>query len=83
MAGSAVDGTGIAATLTGTKDGWTAMDMALYQSLGGKTHKLTDTARQNVIDLLIAEASTDTATASDRSRIEIVLRSTPSTATLP
>lgn len=65
----------IAATLTGTKDGWTAMDMALYQSLGGKTHKLTDTARQNVIDLLIAEASTDTATASDRSRIEIVLRS--------
>ena len=64
----------IAARLTETKDGWTAMDMALYQSLGNKSYKLTDAARQNIIDLLIAEANTTAAIASDRSRIEIVLR---------
>lgn len=65
----------IAATLTGTKDGWTAMDMALYQSLGGKTAGLTAEVRQNVINTLITEAAGSSATASDRSRIEIVLRS--------
>ena len=64
----------IAATLTGTKDGWTAMDMALYQSLGGKTARLAAEARQNVINTLITEAAGSSATASDRSRIEIILR---------
>lgn len=63
----------IAATLTGTKDGWSAMDMAAYQKLDGKSASLTDAARQNIVDLLIAEAA-GTADASARSRIELVLR---------
>lgn len=63
----------IAATLTATKDGWSAMDMAAYGQLAGKTYKLTDAARQNIMDLLIAEAS-GTTDAGARSRIELVLR---------
>lgn len=63
----------IAATLTETKDGWSAMDMAAYGQLAGKTARLTDAARQNIMDLLIAEAS-GTTDAGARSRIELVLR---------
>lgn len=64
----------IAAALTGTKDGWSAMDMTAYAALGSAKAQLSDAARQNVINLLIAEANTTTASTSDRSRIEIVLR---------
>lgn len=63
----------IAATLTETKDGWSAMDMAAYGQLAGKTARLSDAARQNIMDLLIAEAS-GTTDAGARSRIELVLR---------
>ena len=65
----------IAATYPDSSDGWTVLDMALYQALPGKTHKTSDTARQEAIDTLIEEASSDSASASARSRIELVLRS--------
>lgn len=64
----------IAAALAETKDGWSAMDMTAYAALGSAKTQLSDAARQNVINLLIAEANTTTASTSDRSRIEIVLR---------
>lgn len=64
----------IAAALAETKDGWSAMDMKAYAALGSAKTQLSDAARQNVINLLIAEANTTTASTSDRSRIEIVLR---------
>ena len=64
----------IAAALAETKDGWSAMDMTAYAALGSAKAQLSDAARQNVINLLIAEANTTTASTSDRSRIEIVLR---------
>ncbi len=65
----------IAKGYTGTKDGWTAMDMAVYSTLDGKTATLTDTAKQNVLNLLIKEANNKKDDLSDHSRIEIVLRS--------
>lgn len=65
----------IAAGYTETKDGWTAMDMAVYSALPGKTSKLTDAAKQNILNLLIKEANSREATLSAHSRIEIVLRS--------
>ena len=64
----------IAAALAETKDGWSAMDMTAYAALGSAKAQLSDAARQNVINLLIAEANTATASTSDRSRIELVLR---------
>ena len=64
----------IAAALAETKDGWSAMDMKAYAALGSAKTQLSDAARQNVINLLIAEANTATASTSDRSRIELVLR---------
>ena len=65
----------IAAGYTETKDGWTAMDMAVYSALPGKTAKLADAAKQNILNLLIKEANSRKATLSAHSRIEIVLRS--------
>ena len=65
----------IAKGYTETKDGWTAMDMAVYSTLDGKTAALTDTAKQNVLNLLIKDANSSTSSSSDHSRIEIVLRS--------
>ena len=65
----------IAAGYTETKDGWTAMDMAVYSALPGKTAKLADAAKQNILNLLIKEANSREATLSAHSRIEIVLRS--------
>ena len=65
----------IAAGYTETKDAWTAMDMAVYSALPGKTAKLTDAAKQNILNLLIKEANSRKATLSAHSRIEIVLRS--------
>ena len=65
----------IAAGYTETKDAWTAMDMAVYSALPGKTAKLADAAKQNILNLLIKEANSREATLSDHSRIEIVLRS--------
>ena len=65
----------IAAGYTETTDGWTAMDMAAYGRLDGKTAQLTDAARQNLLNLLIAEAAGENVTASARARLEIVLRS--------
>lgn len=64
----------IAASYTETTDGWTAMDMAAYAALDGKTAKLSDAARRNLVNLLIAEAAGDSVTTSARARLEIVLR---------
>ena len=64
----------IAASYTGSSDGWTVMDMAAYGALPGKTAKTSDEAWQNALNLLIAEAAGTEATVSDRARIEIVLR---------
>ena len=65
----------IASDYRDTKDAWTAMDMAVYSALPGKTAKLTDAAKQNILNLLIKEANSRKATLSAHSRIEIVLRS--------
>lgn len=65
----------IASGCIDTKDAWTAMDMAVYSALPGKTAKLTDAAKQNILNLLIKEANSREATLSAHSRIEIVLRS--------
>ena len=65
----------IASGYADTKDEWTAMDMAVYSALPGKTAKLTDAAKQNILNLLIKEANSRKATLSAHSRIEIVLRS--------
>ena len=65
----------IASGYRDTKDAWTAMDMAVYSALPGKTAKLADAAKQNILNLLIKEANSREATLSDHSRIEIVLRS--------
>lgn len=65
----------IASGCIDTKDAWTAMDMAVYSALPGKTAKLADAAKQNILNLLIKEANSREATLSDHSRIEIVLRS--------
>ena len=65
----------IAKGYTETKDSWTAMDMAVYSTLDRKTAALTDTAKQNVLNLLIKDANNQKDNLSDHSRIEIVLRS--------
>lgn len=65
----------IASGCIDTKDAWTAMDMAVYSALPGKTAKLADAAKQSILNLLIKEANSRKATLSDHSRIEIVLRS--------
>ena len=65
----------IASDYRDTKDAWTAMDMAVYSALPGKTAKLADAAKQNILNLLIKEANSREATLSAHSRIEIVLRS--------
>lgn len=65
----------IASGCIDTKDAWTAMDMAVYSALPGKTAKLADAAKQNILNLLIKEANSREATLSAHSRIEIVLRS--------
>lgn len=64
----------IAASYEKTSDGWTVMDMAVYETLEGKTAKTDEETLQNALNLLIAEAAGDEATASDRARLEIVLR---------
>lgn len=65
----------IAGTLTESTDGWTVMDMALYQTLTGKTAQTTAQARQQALDRMIAEAADQNVTASDRARLELTLRS--------
>ena len=65
----------IASGCIDTKDAWTAMDMAVYSALPGKTAKLADAAKQNILNLLIKEANNQKSDLSDHSRIEIVLRS--------
>lgn len=64
----------IAAGYVETGDGWTVMDMAAYSALPGKTYRTSEQAAQNALNLLISEAAGDSASVSDRSRIEIVLR---------
>ncbi len=64
----------IAASYKSTSDGWTVMDMAVYDTLEGKTAAIEEEALQNTLNLLITEAGSDKATASDRARLEIVLR---------
>lgn len=65
----------VAQTFTESSDGWTVMDMLVYQTLEGKTAQITEAARQNALNLLIAEAAQDKLSVSDCARLEIVLRS--------
>jgi len=65
----------IAAVLTDVEDGWTAFDMALYQKLPDAACDMTDSAKQMVINGCIDTAISETATASDLAKSEIVLRS--------
>ncbi len=64
----------IAATLTESGDSWTAMDMAVYETLPGKIYATTPAARQNALNLIITSSAGDSASASDRARFEITLR---------
>ena len=63
----------IADTICDAEDGWTAFTMAAYEkhALGEST--MSDAAKQSIINSYIAESQSDTATAGDRARIEIVL----------
>lgn len=65
----------IAGVLAEVEDSWTAFDMALYQKLPDVSYQISDTARQAVINSCIDIAKSDTATASDLAKAEIVLRS--------
>lgn len=64
----------IAAKLQASSDSWAVLDMALYATLEGKTAATTPEARQNALNLLIAEAAGDSVTVSNRARLELVLR---------
>lgn len=64
----------IAAKLSTSSDGWAALDMALYAALEDKSVATTPEARQEALDLLIAQAANGKATVSDRARLELVLR---------
>ena len=64
----------IAETLTESSNSWTAMDMAAYSQLDGKILQTDKKAKENVINLMITEASGTKTSPGDRSRIEIVLR---------
>ena len=64
----------IAASYVDNSDGWTVLDMVAYGALDGKTSATSDGAWQNALNLLITEAEGETASVSDRARIEIVLR---------
>ena len=64
----------IAGGYTESKDSWSVMDMAVYETIDGKTYHVTEEAKQNVLNLLISEANSETATVSDRARIEIILK---------
>ena len=64
----------IAARYIESADGWTVLDMALYQRLEGKTAATSQVARQAALNAMIEEAAKEDATASDRSRLELTLR---------
>lgn len=64
----------IAAKYTESADGWTVLDMALYQRLEGKTAATSQNARQAALDKMIEEAGEESATAGDRARLELTLR---------
>ncbi len=64
----------IAVLLATAEDGWSAFDMALYSGVSDGAVQMDSATRQKIINAYISEASTDNATASDRARIEIVLR---------
>lgn len=65
----------IASGLTQTADQWSALDMYLYSALPDKSAKLTDEARQSILNAIISQASGSGASVSDRARMELVLRS--------
>ena len=64
----------IAQVLADVEDDWTAFDMALYQKVSEADYCMTDSAKQAAINSCIDTATSDTATASDLARVEIVLR---------
>ncbi len=63
----------IAAAICNTEDGWTAFDMAVYEELPDSEIRMSKKTKQKIINSYIEEATSTTATASDRARIEIVL----------
>ena len=65
----------IANVIKDVEDGWTAMDMEAYSALPDAVHSMSAATKQNILNDYIDEAASNTATASDRARIEIVLRS--------
>lgn len=65
----------IAEVLKDVEDGWTAFDMAAYSALPDTTATMSDSAKQAVINSCIDTAASDDASASDRARVEIVLKS--------
>ncbi len=65
----------IASAICNTEDGWTAFAMALYEKHALGESAMSNAAKQSIIDSYITESQSDTATAGDRARIEIVLSS--------
>lgn len=63
----------IAEAICDTEDGWTAFTMAAYERYSLGSAKMSDETKHKITDAYINEATGDSATASDRSRIEIVL----------
>ncbi len=65
----------IANVVKDVEDGWSAFDIAAYSALCDAAYSMSDATKQTIINDYIDEAASDTATAYDRARIEIVLRS--------
>ncbi|MBO5733573.1 MAG: S-layer homology domain-containing protein [Clostridia bacterium] len=64
----------IADVLKDVEDAWSAFDMVAYSQLPDATVEMAAKAKQAVINSCIDTAASDTATASDLARVEIVLR---------
>ena len=63
----------IANSYVNKSDEWVVFDMAAYATLTGKTHKTSDDAKQNYLNLTINALEQNSATASDRAKGEIIL----------
>lgn len=64
----------IAGELCEISDGWTAMDMVLYEQIPNTSIRMSQEKKQEIISSYIQEASDDTISVSDRARLEIVLK---------
>lgn len=64
----------IAEKIKETEDGWTAVDMVLYEKIPDTTLKISDDTKQKILDTYINESTAEDSSLSDRARIEIVLK---------